>query len=105
MSSIKGIDAPAIMRIGAARLTAGLDRMPRLDLDAHRELFGPLPRLSAEELIARPNRSTCAARAAPRSRSRASSEAVVDAPRRDDARRSWWSTPPRASRAASRTRC
>src|SRR3974390_824976 len=39
------------MRIGAARLTAGLDRMPRLDLDAHREIFGPLPRLSAEELI------------------------------------------------------
>ena len=43
--------APAIMRIGAARLTAGLDRMPRLDLEAHRDIFGPLPRLSAEELI------------------------------------------------------
>src|ERR1700728_179073 len=40
------------MRIGAARLTAGLDRMPRIDLDAHREIFGPLPRMSAEELIA-----------------------------------------------------
>ena len=52
MSSIKGIDAPAIMRIGAARLTAGLDRMPRLDLEAHRDIFGPLPRLTAEELIA-----------------------------------------------------
>ena len=39
------------MRIGAARLTAGLDRMPRLDLEAHRDIFGPLPRLSAEELI------------------------------------------------------
>ena len=52
MSSIKGVDAPAIMRIGAARLTAGLDRMPRLDLEAHRDIFGPLPRLSAEELIA-----------------------------------------------------
>src|ERR1700753_1579384 len=51
MSSIKGIDAPAIMRIGPARLTAGLDRMPRLDLEAHRDIFGPLPRLSAEELI------------------------------------------------------
>ncbi len=44
-------DAPASMRIGAARLTAGLDRMPRLDLEAHRDIFGPLPRLSAAELI------------------------------------------------------
>jgi NADH:ubiquinone oxidoreductase subunit F (NADH-binding)/ferredoxin len=51
VSPVKGVDAPAIMRIGAARLTAGLDRMPRLDLEAHRDIFGPLPRLSAEELI------------------------------------------------------
>src|SRR6266516_2697180 len=50
MSPIRGLDAPTIMRIGAARLTAGLDRMPRLDLEAHRDIFGPLPRLSAEEL-------------------------------------------------------
>jgi len=46
-----GTTAPDIMRIGAARLTAGLDRMPRLDLDAHRDIFGPLPRLSAADLI------------------------------------------------------
>jgi len=46
-----GLDAPDIMRIGAARLTAGLDRMPRLDLDAHRDVFGPLPRLSVAELV------------------------------------------------------
>src|SRR6201995_5200338 len=52
MSPVKGVDAPAIMRIGAARLPAGLDRMPRLDLEAHRDIFGPLPRLTAEELIA-----------------------------------------------------
>jgi NADH:ubiquinone oxidoreductase subunit F (NADH-binding)/ferredoxin len=45
-------DAPEIMRIGAARLTAGLDRMARLDLAAHRDVFGPLPRLTAAELIA-----------------------------------------------------
>ena len=51
MSPIKDLAAPAIMRIGAARLTAGLDRMPRLDLEAHRDIFGPLPRLSAEELM------------------------------------------------------
>ena len=47
----EGVGAPAIMRIGAARLTAGLDRLPRLDLEAHRDIFGPLPRLSVEELI------------------------------------------------------
>src|ERR1700733_290582 len=51
MSQPRSVDAPIIMRIGAARLTAGLDRMPRLDLDAHRDIFGPLPRMSAEELI------------------------------------------------------
>jgi NADH:ubiquinone oxidoreductase subunit F (NADH-binding)/ferredoxin len=51
MSQTGAVDAPAIMRIGAARLTAGLDRLPRLDLEAHRETFGPLPRLSVEELI------------------------------------------------------
>ncbi len=51
MDQIEGLGAPAIMRIGAARLTAGLDRMPRLDLEAHRDTFGPLPRLSVDELI------------------------------------------------------
>jgi NADH:ubiquinone oxidoreductase subunit F (NADH-binding)/ferredoxin len=53
MSPIRDLDheAPTIMRIGAARMTAGLDRMPRLDLDAHRNIFGPLPRLTAEELV------------------------------------------------------
>jgi hypothetical protein len=48
MSPIRGLDAPTIMRIGAARLTAGLDRMPRLDLDPHRDIVAPRPRLSAE---------------------------------------------------------
>jgi NADH:ubiquinone oxidoreductase subunit F (NADH-binding)/ferredoxin len=52
VSQSREFDAPAIMRIGAARLTAGLDRLPRLDLEAHRDIFGPLPRLSAAELIA-----------------------------------------------------
>src|ERR1700748_843644 len=51
MSPISGLDAPTIMRIGAARLTPGFDSIPRLDLEAHRDIFGPLPRLSAEELI------------------------------------------------------
>src|SRR6202021_3284571 len=51
MSPAQELEAPTIMRVGAARLTAGLDRMPRLDLEAHRDLFGPRPRLSVEELI------------------------------------------------------
>src|SRR5579875_2308419 len=51
-SSPAELDVPTIMRIGAARMTAGLDRMTRLDLQAHTEIFGPLPRMSADELIA-----------------------------------------------------
>src|SRR5216683_1630712 len=43
--------APTVTRIGPARLTAGLDRVPRLDLAAHRELFGPLPRLTESQLM------------------------------------------------------
>jgi NADH:ubiquinone oxidoreductase subunit F (NADH-binding)/ferredoxin len=51
MRQPNGLAIPEIMRIGAARLTAGLDRMPRLDLDAHRDVFGPLPRLSVADII------------------------------------------------------
>ena len=72
-SNATELDVPTIMRIGAARMTAGLDRMARIDLAAHGEIFGPLPRMSAEELIDAAARWTCAVRAAPRSRSRASS--------------------------------
>ena len=50
-SSATELDVPPIMRIGAARMTAGLDRMTRLDLEAHTEIFGPLPRMSADDLI------------------------------------------------------
>ena len=46
------LGVPTIMRIGAARMTAGLDRMTRLDLQAHSEVFGPLPRVSAGDLVA-----------------------------------------------------
>ncbi|HEY1702552.1 MAG TPA: NADH-ubiquinone oxidoreductase-F iron-sulfur binding region domain-containing protein [Trebonia sp.] len=46
------LDVPTIMRIGAARMTAGLDRMTRIDLNAHNEIFGTLPRMSAEEIVA-----------------------------------------------------
>jgi NADH:ubiquinone oxidoreductase subunit F (NADH-binding)/ferredoxin len=51
-SSPDELDVPAIMRIGAARMTAGLDRMTRLDLDAHNAVFGTLPRMSAEDIVA-----------------------------------------------------
>jgi hypothetical protein len=50
-SNATELDVPTIMRIGAARMTAGLDRMGRLDLAAHTEIFGPLPRVSAEQLM------------------------------------------------------
>ncbi|HET9081489.1 MAG TPA: NADH-quinone oxidoreductase subunit I, partial [Trebonia sp.] len=50
-SNAAELDIPAIMRVGAARMTAGLDRMGRLDLAAHNEIFGPLPRASAQQLI------------------------------------------------------
>lgn len=42
---------PAVVRIGQARITAGLDRYARLDLAAHRMVFGPAPQLGAAELI------------------------------------------------------
>lgn len=51
-SSPAELDIPTIRRIGAARMTAGLDRTARLDLDAHSEIFGPLPRTSADDLVA-----------------------------------------------------
>src|SRR6201997_2221471 len=50
-SNATELDVPTIMRIGAARMTAGLDRMGRLDLAAHTEIFGPLPRVSVQQLI------------------------------------------------------
>ena len=45
------LSAPAVIRIGTARMSAGLDRYPRLDLEAHQDLFGRLPRLPEAELI------------------------------------------------------
>jgi NADH:ubiquinone oxidoreductase subunit F (NADH-binding)/ferredoxin len=42
---------PPVIRIGQARVTAGLDRHDRLDLAAHRTEFGDLPTLSAADLI------------------------------------------------------
>src|SRR5215831_10857941 len=50
-SNAEELDVPTIMRIGAARMTAGLDRMGRLDLAAHTEIFGPLPRLNVQQLM------------------------------------------------------
>jgi NADH:ubiquinone oxidoreductase subunit F (NADH-binding)/ferredoxin len=42
---------PEVLRIGPARLTAGLDRWQRLDLAAHRAVFGSVPRPAAAQLI------------------------------------------------------
>jgi NADH:ubiquinone oxidoreductase subunit F (NADH-binding)/ferredoxin len=42
---------PPVIRVGQARTTAGLDRHARLDLATHRAEFGPLPALSAADLI------------------------------------------------------
>jgi NADH:ubiquinone oxidoreductase subunit F (NADH-binding)/ferredoxin len=44
--------APEALCIGQPRLTAGLDRFRRIDLGAYHAVFGRLPRLTAEQLIA-----------------------------------------------------
>jgi NADH:ubiquinone oxidoreductase subunit F (NADH-binding) len=42
---------PEVLCLGQPRLTAGLDRSARLNLAAHHAVFGPLPRLSATQLV------------------------------------------------------
>jgi NADH:ubiquinone oxidoreductase subunit F (NADH-binding)/ferredoxin len=42
---------PDALCIGQTRLTAGLDRIQRIDLNTHFEVFGTLPRLTASQLI------------------------------------------------------
>lgn len=42
---------PQVLRIGQARLTAGLDRLQRIDLAGHQAIFGPTPTLTITELI------------------------------------------------------
>jgi len=42
---------PQVMCIGQARMTAGLDRVDRIDLTTHYQVFGSLPRLTADQLI------------------------------------------------------
>ena len=44
-------EIPRAMRIGRARLTAGLDRFERIDLATHQEIFGPMRRVTARQLI------------------------------------------------------
>jgi NADH:ubiquinone oxidoreductase subunit F (NADH-binding)/ferredoxin len=45
------LDTPEVMCIGQARMTAGLNRADRIDLTTHYEVFGPMPRLTADQLI------------------------------------------------------
>jgi NADH:ubiquinone oxidoreductase subunit F (NADH-binding)/ferredoxin len=43
--------APEVISIGPPRLTAGLDRLRRIDLTGYQAIFGALPQLAAEQLI------------------------------------------------------
>jgi len=42
---------PEVMRISQARLTAGLDRFARIDLATHQQIFGPMQRMTARQLV------------------------------------------------------
>ena len=42
---------PEVMRIGQARLTAGLDRFASIGLREHEEIFGSLRRVATAQLI------------------------------------------------------
>ena len=42
---------PEVFCIGQPRLTAGLDRLTRIDRAAYQQVFGPVPRRSAQQLI------------------------------------------------------
>jgi NADH:ubiquinone oxidoreductase subunit F (NADH-binding)/ferredoxin len=42
---------PEVMRISQARLTAGLDRFARIDLPTHQQIFGPMQRMTARQLV------------------------------------------------------
>ena len=44
--------APDVLCVGQARLTAGLDRFDRIDLAAHHSVFGTVPKLDIDRLIA-----------------------------------------------------
>ncbi|GAA1758685.1 NADH-ubiquinone oxidoreductase-F iron-sulfur binding region domain-containing protein [Luedemannella helvata] len=45
------MSVPPVRNVGPARLTAGLNRLPRLDFDTHRTVHGPLPPLSLDDLL------------------------------------------------------
>jgi len=45
------VTTPEVLCIGQPRLTAGLDRLRRIDLAAFQGVFGRLPRLTAQQLI------------------------------------------------------
>ncbi|MGK4578911.1 NADH-ubiquinone oxidoreductase-F iron-sulfur binding region domain-containing protein [Kitasatospora sp. HPMI-4] len=46
------LEIPAVRHLGTARLTAGLDRLQRLDLAAHTRVHGPLPHATRDALMA-----------------------------------------------------
>ena len=64
---------PEVMRISQARLTAGLDRYARIDLDTHQQIFGAIQRMNARQLVEMSNGSISGAAGGPRSPSPARS--------------------------------
>ncbi|HEV2372660.1 MAG TPA: NADH-ubiquinone oxidoreductase-F iron-sulfur binding region domain-containing protein [Streptosporangiaceae bacterium] len=47
---MSSLSLPQVMRVGQARLTAGLDRFGQLDMATHREVFGAFPQYTAVQL-------------------------------------------------------
>ena len=64
---------PEVMRISQARLTAGLDRYARIDLDTHQQIFGAIQRMNARQLVEMIERVDIRAAGGPRSPSPARS--------------------------------
>ena len=48
---MSSLTLPEVMRISQARLTAGLDRFARIDLATHQQIFGPMQRMTARQLV------------------------------------------------------
>jgi NADH:ubiquinone oxidoreductase subunit F (NADH-binding)/ferredoxin len=73
---------PAVLRVGQARVTAGLDRHARLDLAAHRAEFGAFPAVAAGDLIVMAEQADLRGRGGAAFPAAAKMRAVVAAARR-----------------------
>jgi NADH:ubiquinone oxidoreductase subunit F (NADH-binding)/ferredoxin len=81
-------DAPDVLRLGPARLTAGLDRMPRLDAMAHHHTHGPMPLYGPDALLSLLDRIALRGRGGAGFPFARKARAVLDAARRSDGARS-----------------